>query len=161
MKPTLQDLLNSESYNSLEGINIIYTGLLVFNNNKNSEESLRSIYEDLDVNNEQLGFQVRNSAKNLWYCRCRANSKQQAYKEIMNYLKEIFRKKNLKNINITLQVSLAHFSHKEPGWGGDHPIDYNYIDHLEVQTSSLFKDILEPLEPYFGVWDGKSWLPSI
>ncbi|ALF60308.1 hypothetical protein [Psychrobacter urativorans] len=160
MKPTFKDLLDSEDYNSLKGINIIYTGLLVFNNYNNHEGFWNSIYKGLDIDNEQLGFQKRKGANNLWYVRCQADSKLQAYKEIMNYLTELFKNKSVKNISLSLQVSLAHFSHKEPGRFLSDPIDYNYIDHLEVQTSSLFKDSLEPVEPYFGVWDGKSWSVS-
>ena len=85
MSPTLQELLNSKSYNSTEGIHIIYTGLLMFNNVENYEEFFRSISEYLEIDNEQLGFQKRSKTGVLWYVRCRANSKQQAHKEIMNY----------------------------------------------------------------------------
>lgn len=161
MSPTLQELLNSESYNSTDGIHIIYTGLLMFNNVENYEEFFRSISEYLEIDNEQLGFQKRSKTGVLWYVRCRANSKQQAHKEVMNYLSDIFSKKNVKNISIALQVNLAHCSHKEMGSLFSDPIDYGYLDTIECGLSDILKTLIEPTEPCFAVWDGKCWSASI
>lgn len=161
MKATLQELLNSEIYNSTEGIHIIYTGLLIFNNIENHKELFCSITEYLEINNEHLGFQERSKTGVLWYVRCRANSKQQAHKDIMNYLSNIFSKKDVKNISIALQVNLAHFSHKEMGAYFSDPIDYGYLEHIDCGLSDIFKSLIEPTEPCFAVWDGERWSAAI
>lgn len=161
MKPTLQELLNSEDYNSTKGINIIYTGLLMLGNSLHLERISDSVMECLEIDNEQLEFQKRNKNGTLWYVRCRANNMQQAHHKILGYLSDIFSKKDLKNISIALQVSLAHFSHKEMGSFFSDPIDYGYLEQIECGFSDAFKSLIEPTEPCFAVWDGKVWLASI
>lgn len=161
MSPTLQELLNSENYNSLEGINIVYTGLLMLGDSPHLERISDSVNKCLEIDSEQLGFQKRNKIGTLWYVRCRADNMQQAHHKILHYLSDIFSKKDLKNISIALQVNLAHFSHKEVGTPFSDPIDYGYLEQLGCTLSDTFKSLIEPTEPCFAVWDGKVWSASI
>lgn len=161
MKPTLQELLNSENYNSLEGINIVYTGLLMLNNSPRLERIFDSVNECIEIDSEQLGFQKRNRSGTLWYVRCRANNMQQAHRKVLDYLSDIFCKKDLNNISIALQVSLSHFSHKEMGTLFNESIDYEYLEQLGCGLSDIFKSLIEPTEPCFAVWNGERWSATI
>lgn len=141
----------------LEGINIHFTGLLTLNLLDKYSSLRPSLNEHLDIDTDDLGFLKKNDIGTLWYVRCRANIKGKAMRKIIDYLATFLQENNINHMHVAISIQLAHFNHKPIDHPMVDPIDYNLIDNLEDKKSSIFKDIYEPVEPYFAMWDGKKW----
>lgn len=147
--------------NILSNINICFEGLLALNFLETHEDYRSSLNDHMENFFGNLEFQKRDKIGNIWYVRCKANSKQEALDEVFNYLANILEGKNITYLNTAISMSLSYFNHKNIDQPMNDPIDYKVIEMLDHKSIEVLKNILEPIEPSFKKWNGESWTLEI
>jgi len=155
---TFEEFLDKSTL--LKDINIHFGGLITLNLLAKYEPSRHSLNEYLEIDTDNLGFHKRPDVGTLWYVRCRADTKVDAMRKILDYLATFLEENNISLMHVAISIQLIHLNHKPIDHPMVDPIDYNLIDHLEHKQAAIFKNVIEPIEPYFAVWNGKKWSPS-